>query len=393
MRNIKELQCELEEKKNALIALKSDIEAEDEKAIEEGEELAKAISELSAEIEAIQENAAKAKELLRQIGTPEEAPAEGETEMNMEGLKSLDLEFLKSNRGVVSTNIKAATDAVVKPTIPVIDQNVAEINYMLGVRDLFNAEEISGNSLTFFRMGATELPDAFDGKTAEGAEKPQIHPTYAAVTVALQKIAAHLKESDELLNDAPFLESVVRGRGAYEVRKAIEKYLVSTLLATSGIDTTVNDGISFDNLLKAKMAVMDNVGYEADAIIINPADLQTLLLTKDGTGGTVGQYLMGGPAYAPYGNGAYGQYLPIWGMKVVPSNAIAQGTAIVGAFKACASVVSKAGEGFRIEVANQNEDDFVKNMLTVRIEERILEAVRLPGGFAKVYTASTTTTG
>ena len=101
---------------------------------------------------------------------------------------------------------------------------------------------------------------------------------------------------------------------------------------------------------------------------------------------------MGGPAYAPYGNGAYGAYLPIWGMKVVATSAISQGTALVGAFEACASLITKAGEGLRVEVANQNEDDFEKNMVTVRIEERILEAVRLPGGFAKVYTASTTTT-
>lgn len=377
------LKSELAEMKDRLSALKERIEADDQEAINEGVQLKADIETKTAEIEEAEKKAA----VLEALGTIEEKE---EDKMEENGIKALDLDYLKSNRGSVQTYVKAATDAVVKPTIPVIDQNVAEINYVLGVRDLFNAEEISGNSLTFFRIGATELPDAFDGKTAEGAEKPQIHPTYSAVTVALQKIAAHLKESDELLNDAPFLESVVRGRGAYEVRKAIEKYLVSTLLATSGIDVSVNDGISFDNLLKAKMAVMDNVGYEADAIIINPNDLQTLLLQKDG--GQSGQYLMGGPAYAPYGNGQYGAYLPIWGMKVVPSNAIAQGTAIVGAFKACASVVSKAGEGFRIEVANQNEDDFVKNMLTVRIEERILEAVRLPGGFAKVYTASTTTT-
>ena len=378
------LKSELVELKDRLSALKERIEADDQEAINEGVQLKADIESKTAEIEEAEKRAA----VLEVLGTIEEKEEE---KMEENGIKALDLEYLKSNRGSVSTYVKAATDAVVKPTIPVIDQNVAEINYILGVRDLFNAEEISGNSLTFFRMGATDLPDAFDGKTAEGAEKPQIHPTYSAVTVALQKIAAHLKESDELLNDAPFLESVVRGRGAYEVRKAIEKYLVSTLLATSGIDVSVNDGISFDNLLKAKMAVMENVGYEADAIIINPADLQTLLIQKDG--GQSGQYLMGGPAYAPYGNGQYGAYLPIWGMKVVPSNAIAQGTAIVGAFKACASVVSKAGEGFRVEVANQNEDDFVKNMLTVRIEERLLEAVRLPGGFEKVYTASTTTTG
>lgn len=373
------MKTELVELKERLAGLKDRIEADDQEAITEGMQLKADIESKTAEIEAAEQKAA----LLNTIGN--ETTKETDDMSELEGLKALNLDYLKSNRGSVQTYVKAATDAVTKPTITTTSQNVGEINYVLGVRELFGQEQISGNSLTFFRMGATELPDAFDGKTAEGAEKPQIHPTYAAVTAALQKIAAHLKESDELLSDAPFLESVVRGRGVYEVRKAIEKYLVDTLLATSGIDTTVNTGISFDNLLKAKMEIMDNVGYEADAIVINPADLETLLLSKDGNN----QYFMGGPAYAPYGNGVYGGYLPIWGMKVVPSNAIASGTALVGAFKACASVVTKANEGFRVEVANQNEDDFVKNMITVRIEERLLEAVRLPGGFAKVSTTTT----
>lgn len=373
------LKEQLVEKKAALKALEEDIKAENEEAIAQGEEIASAIAKIEKSIE----SAEKANALLAQIGTEEEPEETGMEERN--GLKALNLESLKGARGSVSTYIKAATDTVIAPTIPVVSQNVAEIKYNLGVRDLFSTEAISGNSYTFFRMGATDLPSGFDGTTAQGAEKPQIHPTYTPVTAALVKKAAHLKETDELLNDAPYLESVVRGRGVYELQKAIEAYLVSTLLGTSGIDVTVNTGISFDNLLKAKMAVNANTGYDADAIIINPTDLQTLLLTKDG--GNSGQYLMGGPAYAPYGNGAYGAYLPIWGMKVVATSAIASGTAIVGAFKACASIITKAGEGFRVEVANQNEDDFVKNMVTVRIEERLLEAVRLPGGFAKVFTA------
>lgn len=375
----------LAESKSALEALKERIENNDAEAIAEGEKLQAEIETKTAEIEQAEKKAA----LLNVIGKSEKEDSHMEATT---GLKALDLEYLKNNRGSVQTYVKGATDESVKPTIPFVSNNVAEIKYNLGVRDLFSAESISGNSYTFFRMGATDLPDSFSGTTDEGAEKPQIHPTYTAVTAALVKKACHLKETDELLNDAPYLESVIRGRGVYELQKAIESYLVSTLLGTSGIDVTVNDGISFDNLLKAKMAVNANTGYDADAIIINPSDLQTLLLTKDGSGGSVGQYLMGGPAYAPYGNGAYGQYLPIWGMKVVASSAIAQGTAIVGAFKACASIITKAGEGFRVEVANQNEDDFVKNIVTVRIEERLLEAVRLPGGFAKVYTASSTTT-
>lgn len=374
--NLKE---QLAEKKAALKALEENIKAGEEEAIAQGEEIAEAIKSIEASIE----SAEKANALLAQIGKTEEE----EVPVEENGIKSMNLEYLKTNRGAVQTYVKAATDPVTGPAIPYVSQNVAEIQYKLGVRDLFGTEAISGNSYTYFRMGATDLPASFDGTTAQGAEKPQIHPTYTPITAALVKKAAHLKETDELLNDAPYLESVVRGRGVYELQKAIEAYLVSTLLGTSGIDVTVNTGISFDNLLKAKMAVNVNTGYDADAIIINPADLQTLLLAKDGTGGTVGQYLMGGPAYAPYGNGAYGSYLPIWGMKVVATSAISSGTAIVGAFKACASVITKAGEGLRIEVANQNEDDFVKNMVTVRVEERILEAVRLPGGFAKVFTA------
>ena len=373
---LKEELMELKEKRNALVER---IEADDAEAIAEGEKLQGEIEAKEAEIEQAEKKTA----LLNVIGKKEKQ--EDSAMEQKTGIKALNLDYLKNNRGAVQTYIKSATDTVIAPTIPVVSQNVAEIKYNLGVRDLFSTEAISGNSYTFFRMGATDLPSGFDGTTAQGAEKPQIHPTYTPVTAALVKKACHLKETDELLSDAPYLESVVRGRGIYELQKAIESYLVSTLLGTSGIDVTVNTGISFDNLLKAKMAVETNTGYDADAIIINPADLQTLLLTKDG--GSTGQYLMGGPAYAPYGNGAYGAYLPIWGMKVVSTSTIASGTAIVGAFKACASVITKAGEGFRVEVANQNEDDFVKNMVTVRVEERLLEAVRLPGGFAKVFTA------
>lgn len=365
------LKSELVEMKDALAALKERIEADDTEAIEAGAQLVADIEAKEAEIETAEKKAA----VLESIGREPE-----EKENNMDAIKNMDLESLKSQRGSVQTYVKAATDTVTAPTIPVVSQQVVDVKHELNVRDLFGSEAISGNSLTYFVMGAT---DGAAAVTAQGAEKPQIHPTYSSKTVALSKIAAHLKETDELLSDAPFLETVVRGRGVYEVEKAIENYLVSTLLGTSGIDTTVNSGISFDNLLKAKLAVAANTGYEADAIIINPADLQTLLLAKDDNN----QYMMGGPAYAPYGNGAYGQYLPIWGMKVVTTSALTAGTCIVGAFKACASVITKNNEGFRVEVSNSNEDDFVKNMITVRIEERLAEAVRIPGGFAKVYTA------
>lgn len=365
--------------KEKLSGLKERIEADDADAINEAVSLKGQIEEKTVAIAEAEKKAA----VLDMIGTKENDDADKEEKTMTEELKSLELETLKSVRGAKSCYLKTDPTAVVAPTMGVVSHNIPVAPEKNDVRSLFGTEQIAGNSMTYFVIGDNVGTPA---ATNEGAKKPQIEPTYTPNTVALSKIACHLKETDELLSDAPFLESVLRGRATKAHKDVVEKYLIDTILGTSGIDVTIDDGISFDNLLKAKMAIQTATGFEPDAIIINPADLQTLLLTKDGTGGTVGQYLMGGPAYAPYGNGSYANYLPIWGMKVVCSNKITSGIALVGAFKDAATIVTKSGEGFRVEVANTNEDDFIKNMITVRLEERLVEAVRVPGAFAKVWT-------
>ena len=369
----------LKEQKAAKVAelkeLQPKIEAGDAEAIKAGEEVAAAIEELNNTIASAQ----KAQDVLASIGSDEEPTTEEEPKMAEATLKNLDMTALKSGRGAVGVNIKAAADPVTSAAVTVTDEKVVDVQKALGVRNLFGAESISGTALTYFVMGAT---DGTPAVTNEGAKKPQIHPTYTKKTVALEKIAAYLKETDELLNDNAFLDTAVRGRGVYEHNLVVEKKLVTDLLATSGIQT-VAEAISFDSILKAKANVATATGYTADALVINPADLQTLMLEKD----TNKQYLLGGPAFGAYGNGTYADGPKIWGLTVVESNAVAAGTAIVGAFKTCGSVVTKAGEGLRVEVSNSNEDDFISNMVTVRIEERLAEVVRIPAGFAKIAAA------
>lgn len=367
------------EKKAAKIAelkeLQPKIEEGDPEAVKAGEDVAAAIEQINAAIEAAQ----KANDILGAIGTDEPTTEEEPKMNNNEGIKSLDLASLKANRGSVSTMIKAATSVATGAQVVSVDNTVVDIKPESVVRSIFGTESISGNALTYFVMGAT---DGASGTVAEGAKKHQIHPNYTSTTAALVKIAAFLKETDELLNDVPYLESAVRGRGVFAHDKAVEAYLVDTLSKTSGIQTLA-EAVSFDSLLKAKTNVKTATGYDADAILINPADLQTLLLSKDENK----QYLLGGPAYAGYGQGSYNGTLPIWGMAVASCDAVTKGTAIVGAFKAGASIVTKSGEGFRVEVSNSDEDDFQNNVVTVRLEERLLEAVRVPAAFVKIATA------
>ena len=346
-------------------------------------EVADRVKELNDQIESLEahiKEADRAKAKIAAIGQSEEKKS---TEAERP-----DLSVLRNQKGSRSFAIKAYNDTQARPVdgeghlIDVMDydKRVIDFRQPLVVRSLFGSETISGNALTYYLMGAME--GSF-GTVAEGAKKHQVHFTSSQKTVALSKIAGFIKETDELLADWAFLESAIRGRLKYEFDKAVEEFLLGTLLATSGIQVGQST-ISFDNILKAKQAVRNETGYAADAILINPTDLEALLLTKDSNL----QYLLGGPAYGSYGNGGYSANPRIWGLPVVESNSVSAGQAIVGAFKAGSSVVTKAGEGQRVEVANTDVDDFEYNRVTVRIEERMALATRVPAAFVLVGTAS-----
>lgn len=383
--NLKE---QLVEKKSALKALEDRIKAGEEEAITEGEEIAQAINELETSIEAAQ----RASELLAQIG-PEETEEEEET-MEASKARTLGDHFVNyvksaqhSNRFDISAPaFKAATDTQTSPAGAVdfattFDKNVVTAaRTPLVIRDLFGAETISGSTLVYLVEGAIQGAPAV---TAEGAEKPQIHfadPT--PKTVSLAKIACHIKESDEYINDFPFLASAINGRLLYELGLVEQNKLVTDLLGTSGIqsDTTSwtasSDATAIaDLILDAAMDVQQGSGFAADAVVINPADFYTLRVGKDGDD----RY---------YGGGYFGeQAIPnLWGIPVCVSTAVAAGTIIVGAFKTCGSVVQNGGTS--VEAVNTNEDDFVKNLMTIRAEERLALAVRRPAGFKKLVKAS-----
>ena len=361
--------------KEKLVAKQEELKALMPQVNEGNEEAIKSSEGLVEEIKGLEELIRKADEAtatMKSFGQPKEEKADE--------IKEANLEELKTVKGSKSFAYKAYNDVETKPTVTVVDQKVVDPQGALNVRSLFGAESINGNSLTYYVLGNME---GEIGTTAEGAKKNQIHFGYTPKTVALSKITAFIKETDELLSDAAFLESAIRNRGLYEFKKAVEAYLVSALAGTSGVQVGQST-ISFDNILKAKQAVRTATGYAADAILINPADLEALLLTKDSNL----QYLLGGPAYGSYGNGAYAANPRIWGLSVVESDVVPEGQAIVGAFKAGASAVAKAGEGLRVEVSNSDGEDFIYNRVTVRMEERLLLAVRVPAAFVKVGTVA-----
>lgn len=295
--------------------------------------------------------------------------------------KSLDLGAIRDgNASKASTGygFKAATDVHMSTPIEVVDRNVVNIARLTDIRDLFGAESISGTSLKYFVLGSIEGAPA---EVAEGGQKPQFHVPYEPATATLQKIAGWYYETDELIEDNEFLKSSIDNRGLFALDQAIEAYLMGELLGTTGIGA-IAQAPTADNIFQAIMQVKSASNYDADAIIINPLDYQTLRLAKDGA-----QYYGGGYFYGPYGNGDVVRQPGLWGLNTVVSNEVEQGTVLVGAFGQGASVITKAGEGSRVEVVTGDHDDRTRNRVTVIVEERIALAVRVPAAFVKVAAA------
>ena len=365
--------------------------AEVKTAVEDG---TKGADELSAAIEGVKAAQAKvdaaeeAAQLLGKLGSEKSEPADREERKMANNLGEFAAEYIKEKGvtasdkfGIVTPAFKSAapmtTPSSIAGAITDFDTDIViQPRRQLMVADLFGSETISGNALTYYVESASV--EGGVSTVAEGGEKPLTSfgdPT--AKTVALSKVGAHYKESSELVEDAPWLASSINNRGIYLHQKYVEEFLLSTLSGTSGIGTS--DAATAAGIFTAMMTVQTASGFAADAIVINPADYQKLRLAKD----NAGQYYGGGYFYAPYGNGdGVVEQPPLWGLRTVITSAVSAGTCYVGAFKLGGSVVRKGG--MTVNIANTNEDDFIKNMITVLIEERLALAVRYPAAFVKI---------
>ena len=365
----------LNAKKAELAALAPDIENDVEGAFEKGAALKSEIEALEVEIKKDEEKTA----LLKSIGSAEPIKQEKKNMNDLELFAQKCAEMTDRKMGVTQ-HIKAATDVVTGVQIADIDREVAPQPTRRAARDLFSVAQISGNAITYF------LQDAYEGTpavTAENTKKPQNSTGFTPVTLALSKIAAFIKETDEIINDAPFLASEVQNSLLYHLGVVEDATLISAVAGTTGILAgTYGSGSSSiagdfaDGLLYAIKAIKSSSAYDASAVILNPADIFALQTAKDSNL----QYIGGGYFTGAYGNGQYQPVSAIWGVPVFESNAVNAGEALVVA-KQAVKVWVKGGVD--VKLYEQNEDDALYNRVTLLAEERIACAVKdLNGVFA-----------
>jgi HK97 family phage major capsid protein len=110
--------------------------------------------------------------------------------------------------------------------------------------------------------------------------------------------------------------------------------------------------------------------FVPDGIVMHPLDWQDvrLLRTADGL------YIWGSPAEAGPER--------MWSLPVALTTAITQNTGAVGAFQLGAQIFYR--QGITVESTNSNEDDFKKNLIALRAEQREAVAWYRPKAFCTV---------
>ena len=373
------LKEELAQLKGNLAALKERIEADDQEAIAEGVQLKAKIEEKEAAIEAAEKKAG----LLNVIGTKEEE--DSTVEEKKTALEEFTAKAAATDKNVkgwsVNAHIKAATTVVTGSTMTDYDRAVAPQPKRVAAADFFANATISGNAITYFKQGAYEGSPAV---TAEGGKKPQNSTSFTPVTLPLSKIAAYIKETDEILWDQDFLASEVQNSLIYHLGTVEDSTIVSTVAGTSGIGAVTYASATealADGIIAGIMNVKQNSAYDASVVIMNPADYLAALKAKDSNK----QYYGGGYFQGAYGTGAYGMPTAIWGVPVFTNSAITAGTAIVAARQAVK--IWRKG-GLDVKLYEQNEDDALYNRVTLLAEERLACAVVDLKGVCKVAAAT-----
>lgn len=224
---------------------------------------------------------------------------------------------------------------------------------------------------------------------AENGTKPEGTLSLTEQDFPVRKIAEVLPVTMEMLEDYPVVQAKIDNNLVYDVLIAEENQMINgdgsgaTLtgfLNTSGVGTQ-GYATSYAKTVRQAMTKCYNVGFaQPSAIVVNHADWEKFCLEAD----LNGQYFGGGPFSAAYGNpGDPTSLLPrYWGMKVLPTSTIAQGTALLGAFDRWAEIYRRMG--VRIDMTNSDGTTFRSNILTIRAESRLALAITRPKAFVKI---------
>jgi HK97 family phage major capsid protein len=257
------------------------------------------------------------------------------------------------------------------------------------VRDLFPARTTNAAVIEYFRQtGFTNAASVVPEYSSSAfGQKPQSSMTFTGEQAPVRTIAHWEAAHRNVLADEPQLRSIIDNELLYGLRLTEDNQILSGagtgedltgILNTSGIQTYSWSSGANTPVVDTKADALRRAAtlaylayYEPTGIIVHPSDWEDIELTKN----SQGTYLLAMSV-------AGGAESRVWRIPVIDTPAIAEGTALVGAFGTGAQLYDR--EAANIRISENHEDFFTRNAIVVLAEERLALAVKRPESFVKV---------
>jgi HK97 family phage major capsid protein len=273
------------------------------------------------------------------------------------------------------TTLNSYTGEVIPPTrVPGI---VFEPDRAQHVRDFISQATTDSDRIYYVRESAFEDNTNTRG---EASTKPQSDFELEQKEAPVRKIANYVRMSTEMLNDTPGMVSYLTTRLPKKLRLEEDAQILYgngstpnlegiTVLASAYVDTLADADVNRFDVLVSAISQVRQVEYIANAIMINPADWYSMLLTKDGEG-----------AYVFPESARFGGVAPrIAGVPIIANTAISSGDFLVGDFALGVQLFDRLQSNIRF--FEQDQDNAIKNLVTVVAEERLALPVYRPTAF------------
>lgn len=210
-------------------------------------------------------------------------------------------------------------------------------------------------------------------EVSEGGLKPESDLTFEPWDFPVRTIAHWIKVSKNLLSDSAAVAAYIDNRLSYGVMERVDRQLAvgnGTAPNLSGIldsgNYTVYTPTSGDSLVdaigRAKWQLWA-AGWVPNNVYVNPADWGSMELAK----GSDGHYLYGIPGLTVGRNP--------FDVRVIPSPFIPAGQFAIGAFNRAVTIWDR--ESVAVE-AGYVDDDFIRNLVTLRAEMRMAFEITTP---------------
>jgi len=257
-----------------------------------------------------------------------------------------------------------------------------EARQVLKIRDVLSARPTSMAVVDFVKVTS---PMAIASPVPEASIKPENAVTFATVSEKVRLLATWIPCTKQALDDLGELMGFISTTMPFYVNLEEELQLLAGDNTGENLHGLLSQAAAFNSALlppaSAGWTRLDVIGtaisqinaakeIDPTFVIMHTNDWWKMALTKD----SFGRYILGDPSSLTSPR--------VFGLDVVPTTSIAQGTFLVGSGSPVAAEIRDRQE-MTVEISTEHSDFFVRNLLAVRAEKRLALVTKRPSSFVQ----------